>query len=107
MIPVDYHGIDSGQLACTRLSSNAPPPRRWHRTTGVRMIARLEAHGLYRDFGATHAVEGVELVVMPGQVHALVGLNGAGKTTLMRLLLGMLRPDRGAISIGGVPLTEL
>lgn len=71
------------------------------------MIARLEAHGLYRSFGATRAVDGVELVVAPGQVHALVGLNGAGKTTLMRLLLGMLRPDQGSISLGGIPLTEL
>ncbi|MGI9823795.1 ABC transporter ATP-binding protein [Agromyces sp. Marseille-Q5079] len=71
------------------------------------MTARLAAHGLCRRFGPTHAVEDVGLVVDPGQVHALVGLNGAGKTTLMRLLLGMLRPDHGGISIGGVALGGL
>ena len=41
----------------------------------------------------------VDLEVLPGQVHALVGLNGAGKTTLMRLLLGMLRPDAGTATV--------
>lgn len=71
------------------------------------MIARLEARGLHRSFGPTHAVDEVALVVEPGQVHALVGLNGAGKTTLMRLLLGMLRPEQGTISIGGIHLAAL
>jgi ABC-2 type transport system ATP-binding protein len=47
------------------------------------------------------------LIVEPGQVHALVGLNGAGKSTLMRLLLGMIRPDQGTISLDGFPLASL
>jgi ABC-2 type transport system ATP-binding protein len=71
------------------------------------MTARVEAHGLYRDFGPTRAVDGVGLVVESGQVHALVGLNGAGKSTLMRLILGMIRPDHGTISINGFPLAGL
>lgn len=63
---------------------------------------RLAARGLVREFGGGAGVHGIDLDVDPGEVHALVGLNGAGKTTLMRLLLGMLRPDRGAVRIDGV-----
>jgi len=71
------------------------------------MTARLKAHGLSRSFGTTRAVDEVTLVVAPGQVHALVGLNGAGKSTLMRLLLGMIRPDQGTVSVAGTPLDRL
>src|SRR5829696_7687656 len=56
----------------------------------------LAADGLSRSFGPEQAVVDVDLVVPPGEIHAVIGLNGAGKTTLMRLLLGMLRPDRGS-----------
>ena len=64
-------------------------------------MALIEAKGLSRSFGDEQAVDGVDLVVEEGEVHALVGLNGAGKTTLMRLLLGMLRADAGTASIAG------
>lgn len=63
----------------------------------------LVTRGLCRAFGADAAVDGVDLVVRPGEVHALVGLNGAGKTTLMRLCLGMLRPDAGSAAVGTTP----
>lgn len=55
----------------------------------------LRLSGLRRSFGPERAVDGVDLTVHAGEIHALVGLNGAGKTTLMRLALGMLRPDGG------------
>ena len=61
----------------------------------------LNAADLCRSFGDERAVDHVDLQVVPGQIHALVGLNGAGKTTLMRLVLGMLRPDRGSVTIFG------
>lgn len=61
------------------------------------MSAALEVRGLARAFGAERALDGVDLDLHAGEVHALVGLNGAGKTTLMRLALGMLRPDRGTV----------
>lgn len=61
----------------------------------------LDAVDLSRSFAAERAVEHIDLQVLPGQIHALVGLNGAGKTTLMRLLLGMLQPDRGSVTIFG------
>ena len=66
----------------------------------------LHASDLCRSFGPERAVDHVDLQVLPGQIHALVGLNGAGKTTLMRLLLGMLRPDRGSVTIFGRPVAN-
>lgn len=61
----------------------------------------VAAESLSRSFGAEAALAEVDLVVRPGEVHALIGLNGAGKTTLMRLLLGMLRPDSGRALVLG------
>ena len=62
----------------------------------------VRAAGLTRTFGAVVAVDGLDLDVAAGQVHALVGLNGAGKSTLMRLLVGLLRPDSGSAELWGV-----
>jgi len=64
-------------------------------TPGAEGTALLRAEALVRHFGEERAIDGVDLTVGPGEIHALVGLNGAGKTTLMRLLLGMLTPDSG------------
>lgn len=66
------------------------------------ITARIEVRGIAREFRGGAGIHGVDLVVAPGEVHAIVGLNGAGKTTLMRLLLGMLRADRGEVRIDGV-----
>lgn len=63
--------------------------------------AMIEAGGLVRTFGEDRAVDGVDLQVAAGEVHAIVGLNGAGKTTLMRMLLGMLRPTAGTARLDG------
>jgi ABC-2 type transport system ATP-binding protein len=62
---------------------------------------RIQARGLSRAFAGGAGVQDIDLDVTAGEIHALVGLNGAGKTTLMRLLLGMLRPDSGAVRING------
>lgn len=63
-------------------------------------MTTLRARGLVRRFGSLTAVDGVDLDIMAGQVHALVGLNGSGKTTLMRMLVGVLRPDLGRVDLG-------
>jgi ABC-2 type transport system ATP-binding protein len=68
--------------------------------------ARIEARALVREFRGGAGIHGIDLRVAPGEVHAIVGLNGAGKTTLMRLLLGMLRPDRGEARIDGVEVRK-
>jgi ribose transport system ATP-binding protein len=64
---------------------------------------RLEMRGVKKRFGATQALGGVDLVVAPGEVHALLGQNGAGKSTLMKVLSGAERPDAGEMRIDGAP----
>ena len=66
----------------------------------------VEARDLVRTFDDGTGVRGVDIWVDPGEIHALVGLNGAGKTTLMRLLLGMLKPATGTITIAGQDLDD-
>jgi len=55
----------------------------------------IETHELSRSFASGPALDGLSLVVEPGEVLALLGPNGAGKTTTVRLLNGVLSPDRG------------
>lgn len=64
----------------------------------------LELRGVSKAFGSLRAVDGVDLEVATGEIHAIVGLNGAGKTTLMRLALGMQSPDSGRIEVLGESL---
>jgi ABC-2 type transport system ATP-binding protein len=60
--------------------------------------------GVTKTFGATLALDDLDLVGEAGEVHAFLGPNGAGKTTAIRVLLGLLRPDRGEVSLlGGDP----
>ncbi|MCW2609488.1 MAG: sugar transporter ATP-binding protein, partial [Cryptosporangiaceae bacterium] len=64
----------------------------------------LSFRGIDKQFGATLAVDNVDLDVHGGQVVALLGENGAGKSTLIKILAGIHRPDRGEILLGGKPL---
>jgi ATP-binding cassette subfamily C protein CydD len=59
------------------------------------------------DGGRRPALRGVSLELFPGRHTALVGGSGAGKSTLLFLLLGFIRPDRGDITVNGVPLNEI
>ena len=65
------------------------------------MATVIEAEGLTKRFGATHALAGIDLTAESGQVLALLGPNGAGKTTAVRILSTLLRPDGGRASICG------
>jgi ribose transport system ATP-binding protein len=61
----------------------------------------LHLQGIYKRFGATQALDDVDLRVQPGTVHGLVGENGAGKSTLIKVLAGIHRADAGSLSIDG------
>lgn len=59
--------------------------------------------GLAKSYGAVQAVRGIDLSLAPGETVAFLGPNGAGKTTTIDMLLGLSRPDRGSVSIFGLP----
>jgi branched-chain amino acid transport system permease protein len=68
---------------------------------------RLVISGIRKRFGELSALQGVDLVVEPGTVTAIIGSNGAGKTTLLNLISGLLRADQGHIDLEGRRLTGL
>jgi ABC-2 type transport system ATP-binding protein len=68
------------------------------------MANAIEIRALHKSFGRTAALDGLDLEVRTGEVHAFLGPNGAGKTTTIRILLGLLRKDQGeAVLLGGDP----
>ena len=69
-------------------------------------MSTVEAVGVTRAFGGFTAVDAVDLAVEAGEIVGLLGANGAGKTTLIRLLLGVLRPSAGRVSLFGAPPTR-
>src|SRR5690606_6516119 len=64
---------------------------------------RVELRGITKRFPGVIANEDVNLVVEPGQVHALLGENGAGKSTLMNVLFGLYRQTEGEVLLDGEP----
>jgi ABC-2 type transport system ATP-binding protein len=70
------------------------------------MAAIVETHGLTKRYGATLALDHLDLVVPEGAVYGFIGPNGAGKTTTMRILTGLLRADLGEAWIAGHEVTR-
>jgi ABC-2 type transport system ATP-binding protein len=66
----------------------------------------IEATGLAKMFGTTHAVDGVDLAVRSGSVYGVLGPNGAGKTTTIRMLATLLRPDAGSARVLGHDIVD-
>jgi branched-chain amino acid transport system ATP-binding protein len=67
----------------------------------------LEARGLTKTFGGFRAVDGVDLAIRRGSIHALIGPNGAGKTTVFNLLTKFLAPSSGQIFYKGADITNV
>ncbi|MGY3334274.1 monosaccharide-transporting ATPase [Streptomyces filamentosus] len=63
----------------------------------------LEARGVRKAFPGVLALDGVDLRLFPGEVHALMGENGAGKSTLIKVLTGVHPPDAGTVTVDGTP----
>jgi ABC-type uncharacterized transport system ATPase subunit len=63
----------------------------------------LTVEGLTKAYPGVVANDGVGFSVRPGEVHALLGENGAGKSTLVKMIYGLVRPDRGQMTLRGAP----
>jgi ABC-2 type transport system ATP-binding protein len=64
------------------------------------------AEGLYKAYGKTQALDGVDLLVEEGTVLGILGPNGAGKTTTVRILTTLTRPDRGRAAVAGLDVVK-
>jgi ABC-2 type transport system ATP-binding protein len=64
----------------------------------------LSCRNLHKAFGGCRAVDGLSFDVAVGEAYGLLGPNGAGKTTAIRMVCGLLAPDRGQVTVGGKPI---
>jgi ABC-2 type transport system ATP-binding protein len=75
-----------------------------------RTASGIRLSGLTKTFrspaGPVPAVRGIDITIAPGETVALLGPNGAGKSTTIDLLLGLLRPDAGAVELFGMTRTK-
>ncbi len=70
------------------------------------MTPALEVHHVSKRFAAVHAVDDLSFTVNPGEIFGLLGPNGAGKTTTIRMILDIIKPERGEITVLGGPMSE-
>src|SRR6185369_15406178 len=85
------------------------PPQAAHPARGGRALGAvtvLAARGIRKSYGGREVVAGIDLDLARGECYGLLGPNGAGKTTTLRMLLGLVRPDAGEISLLGFPVPK-
>lgn len=92
-------GRSKGGLVSASLSAAAPVAHPGPSFEGSGAV--LEAVDIAKSFGEVQALAGASFSLAPGEVHGLVGENGAGKSTLIKVLSGVLRPDRGQVFLNG------
>jgi len=66
--------------------------------------ATVTLAGITKRYGLVTACDGVDLTLRPGRIHGVLGENGAGKSTLMKILIGLIQPDAGTVTVGGDPV---
>ena len=65
------------------------------------MSNRLELHHITKRYPSVVANDGIDLVVKPGEIHAVLGEHGAGKSTLLKIIYGSVQPDAGTVLWSG------
>ncbi len=70
-------------------------------------MGRIVFENIYKSFGSKHVLQGVDLVVEPGQVFFIIGQSGAGKSVLVKHLIGLIEPDQGRIFLDDLEVTSL
>lgn len=67
----------------------------------------IQVQAVHKHFGELHVLRGVNLEVRRGSTRVILGLSGSGKSVLMKHIIGLLRPDSGAIQVDGEDITKL
>jgi phospholipid/cholesterol/gamma-HCH transport system ATP-binding protein len=67
----------------------------------------IEIEDLWKSFGDNHVLKGITLEIPKGQTYVVLGGSGSGKTVLMKHVIGLLKPDRGAVRVGGLEISRL
>jgi ABC-2 type transport system ATP-binding protein len=125
------HAVNVATWRISRSSRHSVPPRGVESVCHRRFIQKLREDGLIdidarpivvemvatqqsgikltkltKSYGDVKAVRGIDLTITPGETLALLGPNGAGKTTTIDMMLGLIRPDAGTVSLFGMTPTE-
>ncbi len=67
----------------------------------------IEIVDLWKSFGSNHVLKGINISIQEGETFVVLGGSGSGKTVLMKHVIGLLRPDRGHVTVDGVPISTL
>ncbi len=67
----------------------------------------IEIRGLHKSFGEQKVLEGVDLQIPKGRTTVILGRSGAGKSVLLKHIIGLIKPDKGKISVDGIDITRL
>jgi len=67
----------------------------------------IEIKDVHKSFGAQHVLRGINLTIPSGKITVIVGPSGTGKTVLLRHIIGLIRPDRGRVTVDGVDISRL
>jgi len=89
------------------VTEGTAPPAHPHRRREDRAGKSLTVSGLFKRYRRREVVRGVSLETSPGEVVGLLGPNGAGKSTIFYMMVGLVRPDAGEVTLNGVGVSGL